>query len=573
MYIFYNILKSGNALLAIGILLYSIILVCVYSFFEKMNKRKIHCFLAMVPSLFVIIHFVCNRLHGNQGIVMTVFQLYLFLYIEALFPLVCVFFKKKKWLRIILRTVVIVGTFAACTMFIINLTSVSSVHNYTTLSWGESFEQTISVLKDEYVLKDWKKIDFDRLESEYLPRIVAAEEENDEGLYGAILTEFAYKCYDGHVYVSMDDELREKTKKYLAGNDYGFSMFQLDSGDVVAVCVDKNSKAYSAGIRNGTKIVNWNGDSIEIAVGAVKCIYPYLSFPVSENEDKFRAMFLAGKGDTEITVSFVDENGRKQTVRLQAQGSYVERLDQALNKFLSINISNDNFSTKMLDDKCGYIRISRESYRTVLDVVAVERKGYYPELTNYYNDLLENLCAKGMEYLIVDLRNNTGGYNCVAAAFASLFTDEKQISCAFGEEKDASYVITDKEYIYPDGRWKNLPVIILVNQNCMSAGDGFAYMMSKYDNVAIAGITTSNGVNQNNGGYCFLSDNKAVLAYPNYLTLSENGEPLIDTDFSRKTNIPLDLKIPMDEKAVRMVFDSDVDYELAYILEYMKDYK
>lgn len=73
--------------------------------------------------------------------------------------------------------------------------------------------------------------------------------------------------------------------------------------------------------------------------------------------------------------------------------------------------------------------------------------------------------------------------------------------------------------------------------------------------------------------YCFLSDNKAVLAYPNYLTLSENGEPLIDTDFSRETNIPLNVKIPMDEKAVPMVFDSEVDYELAYILEYMKDYK
>lgn len=42
---------------------------------------------------------------------------------------------------------------------------------------------------------------------------------------------------------------------------------------------------------------------------------------------------------------------------------------------------------------------------------------------------------------------------------------------------------------------------------------------------------------------------------------------------SRKTNIPLDVKIPMDEKAVPMVFDSEVDYELAYILEYMKDYK
>lgn len=63
------------------------------------------------------------------------------------------------------------------------------------------------------------------------------------------------------------------------------------------------------------------------------------------------------------------------------------------------------------------------------------------------------------------------------------------------------------------------------------------------------------------------------IYYPNYLTLSENGEPLIDTDFSRETNIPLNVKIPMDEKAVPMVFDSEVDYELAYILEYMKDYK
>ena len=39
-----------------------------------------------------------------------------------------------------------------------------------------------------------------------------------------------------------------------------------------------------------------------------------------------------------------------------------------------------------------------------------------------------------MEYLVIDIRNNVGGYDNVAGALASLFTSEKKHMFAFGFE-------------------------------------------------------------------------------------------------------------------------------------------
>ena len=76
-------------------------------------------------------------------------------------------------------------------------------------------------------------------------------------------------------------------------------------------------------------------------------------------------------------------------------------------------------------DRCGYLQITSESYDALGDNISAIKKGYYPELTEYYADLIENLENKGMKYLIIDIRNNGGGYDSVAGALASLFTDKK----------------------------------------------------------------------------------------------------------------------------------------------------
>ena len=89
-------------------------------------------------------------------------------------------------------------------------------------------------------------------------------------------------------------------------------------------------------------------------------------------------------------------------------------------------------------------------------------------------------------------------------------------------------------------------------------------------NVTLMGISASGGVNQNNGGYIYLTDNICVK-YPVFLSLSANGEPLIDTDYTRENRIPLDVEIPITEEAALEIFSlEDTDYELDYAVKYLE---
>ena len=175
-----------------------------------------------------------------------------------------------------------------------------------------------------------------------------------------------------------------------------------------------------------------------------------------------------------------------------------------------------------------------------------------------------------MEYLVIDIRNNGGGYDNVAGALASLFTDEKKYMCGFGYEDETGYHTTENNYIFPDGRYKDLPVVVLVNLTCGSAGDGMAKFLGECDNVTLMGITASAGVNQNNGGIMYLTKNISVY-YPIALTLSSENVPLIDTDQTREGRIPLEAKIPMTKEFVLKTCDwnSEEDPQLDYAADYL----
>ena len=276
----------------------------------------------------------------------------------------------------------------------------------------------------------------------------------------------------------------------------------------------------------------------------------------SHNEDIFRPIFLVGKGGESVSITFLDDNGNERSISVQKTGNYEDRLSVAINCLLHDDDDYQNFYSCMLDDRCGYLQITSECYDAFGDNISAIKKGYYPELTEYYADLIENLENKGMNYLVIDIRNNGGGYDSVAGALASLFADKKSHMVSFGYEDAQGYHVAESQYIFPDGRYADIPVVVLVNSNCMSAGDGMAKFLGDCPNVTLMGITASSGVNQNNGGYIYLTDNICVN-YPVFLSLSEAGEPFIDTDHTRENKIPLDVVIPITSENAKTIFSID----------------
>lgn len=427
MYLFYLTMKTFNGIIAICILLYSIILAILCPIFKQKEKYAIMRILCVLPVIGALVHFA---VYGT-----ITFWAFKYLYLETLLPLINLLPGKSGKLTAAKSVTASVLAFAVCINFLINSISSPMVHNYTRYSYTESFKKMLNTMEREYVLSSWKHIDYDALLEEYLPKVEEAEKNNDEVAYAAIITEVTYRFYDSHVYSWLSPELDMAAREYLAGNDYGLSMIQLDDGSVIAIFVEPDSEVYNLGVHDGTTILSWDGQDINEAIKNVECIYPSIKFPVESNEDVFRPLFLAGKGGDSIDITFVTDDGDQQSINVQKIGNYDDRLMcpyvMLSNQY---NMEYRNNYACMLNDKCGYLQIIKEHFDTVSDNISAIRKGYYPELTEYYAKLIGDLKDQGMEYLVVDIRNNRGGYDSCAGALASLFTDEKTHMVSFGYE-------------------------------------------------------------------------------------------------------------------------------------------
>lgn len=563
MYLFVLTMKTFNGILALGILAYSVAVAIACPVLRKKGKLAVMRILCVLPVVAAVVHFAIS---GSRT-----FWAYKFLYLEALLPLINLLPGKSRGLMNVKSITSSVAVFGVCFYFLLNAISAPMVHNYTRYGYTKSFTKMLSTLEKEYVLGSWKQIDYDALLEEFLPRVQQAEKNGDELEYAKVITEVTYRFYDTHVYTNLDNDLFLSACEYYSGNDYGLSMIRLDDGSVIAVFVEPGCEAERLGIHNGTTIISWDNTDINEALESVECVHPMLQFPVKSNEDVFRPIFLAGKGGDSVEIGFTDDSGISRSVNVKKLGSSDDRFDCAYVMLLHRhNMDRTNNYACMLDDKCGYLRVLSESFDPLLDDISAVRNGYYPELTEHYAGIIQELVDQGMERLVIDIRNNGGGYDSCAGALASLFTDEKTHMVSFGYENKKGYHIKDTQYIFPDGRFGDIPVVCLVNSNCMSAGDGLAKFLGDCPNVTLMGITASSGVNQNNGGYIFLTENIGI-GYPVFLSLSEDGVPLIDTDYTRENRIPLDVTIPMTREMALEIFTLDEnDPELAFAMDYLE---
>ena len=121
----------------------------------------------------------------------------------------------------------------------------------------------------------------------------------------------------------------------------------------------------------------------------------------------------------------------------------------------------------MIDDKTGYIRLSKFSRTT------------YQEVNLAALDLL----AKGMERLIFDLRDNTGGYFDQALLLSDMFLDRgDEIVYLEGlHHKRENYTADGK------GLLRSIPLSVLINESTASSSEIFAGAIQDNDRGVIVG--------------------------------------------------------------------------------------
>ena len=213
---------------------------------------------------------------------------------------------------------------------------------------------------------------------------------------------------------------------------------------------------------------------------------------------------ITALNDTDVTdmelsdvVSLIRENKDKTIVLT------VFRENEEKSREISVDVTDVELPSvfgEMLDKKTGYIQITQFT-------------GVTPQ---QYKDMFAELKDKGMERLVIDLRDNPGGLLTSVCDILREILPEGLI--VYTEDKYGN-----REEETCDGKHQlDMPLAVLVNENSASASEIFAGAVQDHEVGTIVGTTTyGKGVVQE---LRQLSDGSAVkLTVSNYYTPNGNS--------------------------------------------------
>jgi len=225
----------------------------------------------------------------------------------------------------------------------------------------------------------------------------------------------------------------------LIGNFQGIGIeFQVFDDTVNVVNVVKNGPSEKAGLQIGDKIIVVN-DSIKIA-------------GVHITSDKIRSYFR-GQAESKVLVTVLRNNEHKK-ITIVRGNIPVSTVDAAY----------------MIQKHTGYIKLNKFGDKT------------YEE----FMENLERLQKNGMNNLILDLRDNTGGLMNEAVDIADEFLSSNKLIVYTEGSKSPRYEYKTKR----DGLFEEGYLIILVNESSASASEVLAGALQDWDRATIVGRRT-----------------------------------------------------------------------------------
>lgn len=246
------------------------------------------------------------------------------------------------------------------------------------------------------------------------------------------------KDLDPHSVYIPAKEQKEVSEEFV-GNFEGIGVeFQIVNDTINVVSPISGGPSESVGISAGDMIVTINGKS---AIGLTN----------SQVIEKLR-----GKKGTNVTVGIIRPGNKK---------------------IIDFTITRDKIplysvdASLMINDKVGYISLTRFAETSTSEML----------------NALNTLTKKGMNKLILDLRNNPGGLLRQAVQISDFFIDDSKMIVytrgrkkEFDEERRASST-------YP---FEKIPLIILVNRGSASASEIVSGAIQDWDRGLIVGETT-----------------------------------------------------------------------------------
>lgn len=178
---------------------------------------------------------------------------------------------------------------------------------------------------------------------------------------------------------------------------------------------------------------------------------------------------ILSKGSTltEISQRLLGKSGTSVNVKIDRGGSEIEF------DIVRAAVSIHTVSYKTLENDIGYIKM------TTFDSDSDKE---------FINALLN---LKDCKKLIIDLRDNPGGYMDVAVNTIDLFINDSMITTAKYKAGEKDYFATStNETGLSDEFLLKTPVCVLVNQNSASASEIFSAALKDHKRATIVGVNT-----------------------------------------------------------------------------------
>ena len=296
---------------------------------------------------------------------------------------------------------------------------------------------------------------------------------------------------------------KESFETSLAGSYYGIGA-QITSveEEITIVRVFDNSPAKNAGFKEGDIISKVDGEDVK-------------GWDVNDVASKLKS----------------DKNP-KATVVIKRNG---EELTFEIEKAV---VEIPSISSEMMEDNIGYIYISIFGLNTDAE----------------FDKALDSLKEQGMEKLIIDLRDNSGGYLSTVTNIMSKFVGKDKVLYQIKDKNDITKYksLTDETMDYK--------VVVLVNGESASASEIMASMLQEQYGATLVGTKTyGKGSVQ---GTKELS-NGTLIKYTIEEWLTSNGKSI------EKEGVTPDIELELDESYFENYSDES-DNQLQKALELLK---
>ncbi|HMX25490.1 MAG TPA: S41 family peptidase [Blastocatellia bacterium] len=335
------------------------------------------------------------------------------------------------------------------------------------------FDQVWRAVYDNYYDKNFRGVDW-RQQKEVFRSQAESAATNAE-LY-RVLRQMLGKLGDAHTRIYSPEDGFDRYRP--SGVTIGLVVRRVE-GQPVVTWVDPNSDIAKHGIYPGQIVLKVDGESVETVLQKVRKEIGESSTSIALDLQSLDRLFYGPK-DQPVSVTFADQDGRQKTVMLARRHMEFQR----------------RVSARQLPYKLGYIEVT----------------GFGPEIERDFDMAMQQM--QGTRGLILDLRNNGGGFVTTVSQIASYF---------FAEETDLGEFITryGRSTHRRTQKLRNVyrePLIVLVSSRSASGSEIFAAAMQERKRALILGT---------NPATC-----GCLLGVSRTLKLSDGGKLNIsDTDY------------------------------------------